>query len=250
MHQQNSTLAEASTGNACGKDEINGYMLIDKPLGKSAFHLVAVLRKRLRVKKIGHAGTLDPLATGVMVMLIGRYTKLSDQFLSQRKEYIATIHLGIETDSYDGEGKEIARNPLIPSDVEVKEALTHFQGDVLQVPPMFSAKKINGQKLYNLARQGKEIERPPVDVNMEVELIEYAYPIVKVRVDCSKGTYIRSLAHDLGRRLGSGAYLAGLVRTKSGSFGLESCISPEQLYSDEVDLKSFLQVGMPQSSKT
>jgi len=220
----------------------HGYLLIDKPLGKTAFHLVAVLRKRLRVKKIGHAGTLDPLATGVMVMLIGRYTKLSDQFLSQRKEYIATVHLGIQTDSYDGEGKVIATNPLVPTEAEVRTALNQFQGDVLQVPPMFSAKKVNGQKLYDLARQGKEIERAPVSVNMNIDFLEYNYPTIKLRVDCAKGTYIRSLAYDLGKVLGCGAYLSGLIRTKSGSFALESCITPDQLYDDNVNLKSFLQV--------
>ena len=221
--------------------EIQGYLLIDKPLGKTAFHLVAVLRKRLGIRKIGHAGTLDPLATGVMVMLIGKYTKLSDKFINQHKEYLAKLHLGIETDSYDAEGQITAKSDLMPSLQQLEEAIANFQGDTLQIPPMFSAKKINGQKLYTLARRGEAIERPAVNVNMEIQLINYCYPSVELKVKCTKGTYIRSLAYDLGKVLNCGAHLSGLIRTKSGPFELSNCLSAAQLYDKDVDLKPFIQ---------
>lgn len=220
--------------------DIQGYLLIDKPLGKTAFHLVAVLRKRLGIRKIGHAGTLDPLATGVMVMLIGKYTKLSDKFINQHKEYVAKVYLGIETDSYDAEGSIIAQNTHVPTLAQLEKAIASFQGNTLQVPPMFSAKKINGQKLYDLARQGHTVARPAVAVNMEIELINYAYPLLELKVKCSKGTYIRSLAYDLGKALDCGAHLAGLIRTKSGPFELAHCISPAQLYDQDIDLQPFI----------
>lgn len=217
------------------KEEIapspSGILLIDKPKGKSSFFLVAVLRRLLKVKKIGHAGTLDPFATGVMVLLIGKqYTKLSNQFLGAEKEYIATVRLGIETDSYDCDGQILEENTHIcPTPEELAAALAHFQGEVLQIPPMFSAKKKDGKKLYELARKGLSIEREAVKVTMRTELLSYAYPEVILKVNCSKGTYIRSIAHDLGKLLGCGAHLTALQRTKSGSFLLSECIDGAQL---------------------
>ncbi|MBA2728678.1 MAG: tRNA pseudouridine(55) synthase TruB [Parachlamydiaceae bacterium] len=214
-----------------------GYLLVNKPKGKTAFTLVAALRKRLGVKTIGHAGTLDPLATGVMVMLIGReYTKLSDKFLGQDKEYVDTIHLGIETDSYDSEGQELSRSELVPTQEAVEAALQAFQGEISQIPPMFSAKKINGQKLYHLARQGKTVERAPVTLTVKTELIAYNYPYVEIRVNCSKGTYIRSIAQDLGKMLGCGGHLCVLSRTRSGNFHLSECIDGELVYTPDADV--------------
>lgn len=202
-----------------------GILLIDKPKGKTSFWLVAVLRRILKVKKIGHAGTLDPLATGVMVLLVGStFTRKSDQFLSDDKEYEARIHFGVATDSYDADGVETSKSDLIPSKPEVIEALKKFQGEIEQIPPMFSAKKVQGKKLYELARQGKEIERKPCKVKVDIEFLEYEYPILRLRVKCSKGTYIRSLAHDLGQVLGCGAFLEELIRTRSGKFLLNECL--------------------------
>lgn len=223
----------------------SGILLIDKPKGKTSFSLVATLRRLLKVKKIGHAGTLDPFATGVMVLLVGRqYTSLSDRFLGVEKEYIATVHLGIETDSYDCDGKILYENTLIhPSLHELQQALLHFQGEVLQTPPMFSAKKKNGKKLYELARQGISIERKAAAVTMHTELISYTYPKAVLKVRCSKGTYIRSIAHDLGKLLGCGAHLTELQRTKSGSFLLKDCLDGSILSNAECDpnfLKSRL----------
>lgn len=209
----------------------HGILLVDKPKGKNSFWLVAALRKRLNVKTIGHAGTLDPFATGVMVMLIGKpFTRLSSQFLCEDKEYVATAYLGVETDSYDCDGEEKSRSLLVPSLEEIQEELKHFQGEVSQVPPMFSAKKINGKKLYDLARQGKEIERKPSIVKMEVTLVEYDYPHLKLHIKCSKGTYVRSIAHELGQRLKCGAHLSDLQRTRSGKFSIEQCIDGNRLF--------------------
>lgn len=203
---------------------------MDKPRGKTSFSLVAALRRILGVKKIGHAGTLDPFATGVMVMLIGRdYTKLSDQLLSADKEYTACMHLGKATDTYDCDGEVISESPHIPTAQEIMQALPSFQGEIEQVPPMFSAKKINGQKLYDLARQGKTVERAPVKVKVDMQVLEYNYPLLHIHVTCTKGTYIRSLAHDLGVKLGCGAHLTTLRRTRSGQFSIDNCVDGSSL---------------------
>jgi tRNA pseudouridine55 synthase len=212
-----------------------GIMLVDKPKGRTAFDLVAILRKRLNVRTIGHAGTLDPMATGVMVMLIGRkYTALSNSFLGQDKEYVGQICLGMETDTYDAEGVSVATSALQPSEAEVAVALAAFQGEISQLPPMYSAKKVNGQKLYQLARQGKTVERTPALVQVNSELLSYQYPHLEVRITCSKGTYVRSIAHDVGKLLGCGAHLSALQRTRSGNCHLAECLSGDLLYSGEI----------------
>lgn len=214
----------------------SGILLVDKPKGKTAFSLVACLRRILKVQKIGHAGTLDPFATGVMVMLIGKkYTRLSDQFLCEDKEYLAQMHLGIVTDTYDCEGEVQQRSDVVPTLAELESAIAQFQGEIDQVPPMFSAKKINGQKLYDLARKGKTVERKAVKVKVQTRLLKYEYPYAFISVSCSKGTYIRSIAHDLGAVLGCGAHLANLQRTRSGPHALEACYDGSLLYSPDVD---------------
>lgn len=211
--------------NSIVQDAVEGILLVNKPKGLTSFSLVATLRKRLGVKKIGHAGTLDPFATGVMVMLIGRnYTRLSDQFLLKDKEYIAEAFLGASTDTYDSEGIIQSNSDLIPTLEDIQTVLMGFQGDIEQIPPMFSAKKINGKKLYELARKGQEVVRAPVKIHVIIQLISYQYPFLQLKVECSKGTYIRSLAHDIGQKLGCGAHLTNLQRTKSGSFYLEDCV--------------------------
>ncbi len=222
--------------------DIAGILLVNKPRGKTAFSLVACLRRILRVQKIGHAGTLDPFATGVMVMLIGKkFTRQSDQFLCEDKEYIARLRLGITTDSYDCEGATISTSDLIPSLTDIHSVVEKFQGEMEQVPPMFSAKKINGQKLYELARKGKTIERAPAKIRLKTELLHYEYPFVDIRVACSKGTYIRSIAFDMGVLLGCGAHLSHLERTRSGPFLLENCLDGAQLFLPEMDSLSVQQ---------
>lgn len=210
--------------------------MVNKPKGKTSFSLVGVLRKILNVRTIGHAGTLDPMATGVMVLLIGkRFTTQSDSLTGQDKAYDAIVTLGSSTDTYDAEGQTTSSNASIPSLEAIEQALSHFNGIVEQTPPMFSAKKINGQKLYDLARQGKEVERKKIQVAMQTKLLGYHYPELRLTVDCSKGTYIRSIAHDLGQMLGCGAHLSGLIRTKSGPFTLDQCLDGASLFSLPLD---------------
>lgn len=212
-----------------------------KPVSKTSFSLVSVLRKLTNIRTIGHAGTLDPFADGVMVLLIGKpYTKLSDQFLNDDKAYRTTVHLGITTDSYDIDGETTSQSPYIPTLSEVKEVLLKFQGKILQTPPMFSAKKVNGKKLYELARKGITIERQAVPVNVQIELISYSYPYLELNVECSKGTYIRSLAYDIGVELTCGAHLSTLTRTRSGKFSLADCCDGAKLMESGYDWVHFL----------
>jgi tRNA pseudouridine55 synthase len=213
-----------------------GILLVDKPRGKTAFSLVGALRRILKVKKIGHAGTLDPFATGVMVMLIGStYTRLSDSFLGCDKEYIAKVRLGITTDTYDCDGQVQGTSDLIPSLEQIHKGIEKFQGEIDQIPPMFSAKKQNGKKLYELARQGKTVDRPAVKVRVCVRVLDYNYPYLNIAVACSKGTYIRSIANDLGDLLGCGAHLECLQRTRSGTFNIEQCLDGALLFSSSPD---------------
>ncbi|MBA3815220.1 MAG: tRNA pseudouridine(55) synthase TruB [Parachlamydiaceae bacterium] len=224
--------------NSSSTESYSGILLIDKPTNKTSFSLVAALRRLLKVKKIGHAGTLDPFATGVMVLLIGKqYTRLSDQLLCVDKEYLAQVRLGIETDSYDCDGQVTNESPIIPSNEELLEALAYFQGDIEQIPPMFSAKKQNGKKLYELARQGITVERQAAKISLKTELITYTYPFVEIRVKCSKGTYIRSIAQELGQRLGCFGHLSALRRTRSGSFLIENCIDGSMLDMPNCDVE-------------
>ncbi len=221
-----------------------GILPLNKPIGKTSFSMVSLLRKVTGVRTIGHAGTLDPFATGVMVLLIGKpYTRLSNQFLGEDKQYRARIHLGISTTTYDPEGETVKTSPLNPSYEQVETALARFQGTILQTPPMFSAKKVQGKKLYELARKGVVIEREPVPVTLHPQLLTYSYPYLDLDISCSKGTYIRSLAHDLGEALGCGAHLASLQRIRSGSFRIEDCCEVEQLVDPQSNWKQFLRTN-------
>ncbi len=222
-----------------------GLLLIDKEVGKTSFYLVALLRKKSGIRKIGHAGTLDPFASGVMVLLIGRpFTKQACLLTEHDKEYLATIKLGETTNTFDCDGTVTQVNhTLIPSQDQILNALTQFQGKVTQIPPMFSAKKINGQKLYHLARKGIEINRPPIYVELQVTYISYDYPWLIINVRCSKGTYIRTLAHDIGNALGTGAHLTALKRTRSGPFKLKDCIDSKTLATPSFSHIPYLRKG-------
>ena len=214
----------------------SGILLVNKPKGKTSFNLVAMLRRIYGVKTIGHAGTLDPFATGVMVLLVGKnYTKMSDQFLGQDKEYEAIIRLGIVTDTYDCEGQTLKTSEKIPNLEEIQTVVEKFQGKILQTPPMYSAKKVNGKKLYELARNGITIEREAREVSVKLDIISYDYPFLKVHVACSKGTYVRTLAYDIGENLGCGAHLSDLIRTRSGSFHLKDCLDGALLQNPPID---------------
>jgi tRNA pseudouridine55 synthase len=222
------------------QSDYKGILAINKPRGITSFSLVRMLRKQLNVQKIGHAGTLDPFADGVMVMLVGRdYTRLSDSFLHADKEYVGTIHLGIATDTYDCDGESTFESPLIPSQDDLERIISEFQGKIMQTPPMYSAKKINGVKLYDLARNGVTVEREPVEVTVETKLMSYNYPHAIISVKCSKGTYIRSIAHEIGERLGCGGHLSSLTRTRSGTYNLADCVDEKQFTSPEELIKNL-----------
>lgn len=209
-----------------------GFLLIDKPSGPTSHHVINRLRRLTGIKRIGHAGTLDPFASGLLLVAVGREaTRELDRFIKQDKEYTATLRLGAETDTFDREGRILSRSELPAPPIErIGEALRRFEGRQKQVPPMFSAKKFKGKKLYELARQGIEIERQPVEIEIsELAIVDYHYPHLRIRVKCSSGTYIRALAADIGRELGSGAYLEELERTKLGRFSLDGAVSLEAL---------------------
>lgn len=218
-----------------------GILLVNKPQGRTSFSLIRSLRKLTGIKKIGHAGTLDPFATGVMVMLIGRdFTRLSDQLLLQDKEYLANVSLGVSTDTYDCDGKVVARSKKQPHSAEIFPTLEKFQGEIEQIPPMYSAKKVKGKKLYELARTGKTIERTPAKVHLKTQLLAYNYPNLTLKISCSKGTYIRSIAHEIGEILGCGAHLSQLNRTRSGVFSLKDCIDGNLLDQTNFDITPYL----------
>lgn len=219
-------------------DFVSGEIIcIDKPLHWTSFDVVRKLRyklcKGLKIKKlkVGHAGTLDPLATGVMIICTGKKTKLIESFQLQTKEYIATLSLGATTPSFD---LETEIDGIYPTDhitkELVQEVLTSFIGRIEQVPPAYSACKVNGERAYNLARNGDEVElKPKVLVIDEIELLEYSLPVIKIRVVCSKGTYIRALARDIGKALNSGGHLIGLIRTRVGDITIDKCLAVEEL---------------------
>lgn len=207
-------------------------LYFDKPLGWTSFNLVnrvrGVLSRHLGVKKlkVGHAGTLDPLATGVMILCTGKNTKLIESFQYQTKEYVATIKLGATTPSFDLETEIDAEYPTEHITEElVKETLAKFIGEIQQIPPTYSAIKINGKRAYEYARKGDEVElKPKTLVIDEIELLEYKMPEIVVRVVCSKGTYIRALARDIGEALNSGGHLTALRRTRIGDIKVENCL--------------------------
>lgn len=212
----------------------SGFILIDKPSGMTSHDVVSRLRKITGIKKIGHAGTLDPMATGLLVVAIGREsTKKISQYVKLDKVYEAEITLGSETDTYDAEGviTEVSKN--VPEQERVHEVVNSFLGKQQQVPPMFSAKKIKGKKLYDLARRGEVIERQPVDIEVfSINVMSYGYPVINITVHVSSGTYIRSIAHDIGERLGVGGYLSMLRRTRIGEFDISSAMILDDLTSD------------------
>mgnify|MGYP000779388928 FL=1 len=210
-------------------------LYFNKPLGWTSFKVVGHARyhicRRMKVKKlkVGHAGTLDPLATGVMIVCTGKATKRIEEFQYHTKEYVATIQLGATTPSYDLEHEIDATYPTEHITRElVEETLKTFIGEIQQVPPAFSACMVNGKRAYDLARKGEEVElKPKLLVIDEIELLECNLPEIKVRVVCSKGTYIRALARDIGEALNSGAHLTALERTRVGDVRLEDCLNPE-----------------------
>lgn len=209
---------------------IEGVLCIDKPAGLTSHDVVARIRLISGIRRVGHTGTLDPLATGLLIVCLGRATRLAEFLTRQKKEYLATIRLGQETNTYDAEGMVLAEKPVNVSKIQLSAALERFKGKIKQVPPMYSAVKVGGQPLYRQARRGKVIDRPAREVVIsELELLRWESPEVQLRLVCSSGTYVRVIAHDLGQNLGCGAYLKGLRRTAIGNHRVDTAIPLEDL---------------------
>jgi tRNA pseudouridine55 synthase len=199
---------------------LDGAILIDKPAGPTSHDVVDAIRRRFQIKKVGHCGTLDPNATGLLIIVLGRGTKLSEKLMGDDKAYEGTIKFGETTDSYDCDGELTGSLPVMPMTLDqLNEEAAKFVGDLMQVPPMVSAIKKNGVPLYKLARKGIEIEREPRLVHIyNFRFTDYELPLGAFKIACTKGTYVRSIAHDLGQKLGCGAHLTTLRRSVSGKF--------------------------------
>jgi tRNA pseudouridine55 synthase len=208
---------------------LDGILNLDKPKGWTSHDVVASVRRLTRMRRVGHAGTLDPLAGGVLLVCLGRATRVAEYLVAGRKRYRAVIHLGVSTDSHDADGQVTGTAPLRSSRAEVEAALTHFCGAIQQVPPMVSAIKRDGQPLYKLARRGITIARAarPVEI-YQLTLTDWSPPHLTLELTSSPGTYVRALARDLGQRLGCGAHLSALTRLSSGNFKLKQAINLEQ----------------------
>ena len=211
--------------------EIEGILLIDKPREHTSHDVVARIRGKLRMKRIGHAGTLDPMATGLLIILVGKATRASQYLISLDKEYEGSIELGKVTDSQDADGQVMETRPIPDLTIEqVREAVKGFLGDQYQTPPMYSAIKIDGVPLYKLARKGEEIEREPRFIRvMSWEVLGFSSPTIDFRMRVTKGAYVRTLGHDLGQKLGCGAHLSALRRTATDKFSVQQAVTLEQL---------------------
>ena len=209
---------------------MEGIIVVNKPKGITSFDVIRKLKKILKTKKIGHTGTLDPLATGVMLMCVGKATKLASDLEAKDKVYIADFDIGYATDTYDIEGKKIAENIIDVSKEDLEQSIKKFIGNIKQVPPMYSAIKIDGNKLYHLARKGIEVERPERDVTIEyINLLDFKVNKAKIETKVSKGCYIRSLIYDIGQDLGTYATMTALQRKQVGDYSLENSYSLEQI---------------------
>ena len=219
---------------------MNGIVIIDKPQNWTSQDVVSKLRGVLHTKRIGHGGTLDPMATGVLPVFVGRATRAVEFFEHAEKTYEARLRLGIHTDTEDITGKVLEEKPVSVTREELEEALTHFRGEIQQVPPMYSALKLGGQKLCDLARKGKEVERKSRTVTIfSLELLDFDGEVATLRIHCSKGTYIRTLCKDIGEKLGCGGCMATLRRVSAGSYTIEEAV-PLQTLVEAEDPEGFL----------
>lgn len=208
----------------------DGVLVVDKPAGPTSHDIVLLARRALQIARIGHTGTLDPFATGVLPLALGRATRLARFLTAGDKEYVADVRFGAETDTYDATGQVTAESPARPDQAGLTAALAQFEGRIQQAPPPFSAKQIDGQRLYALARRGTALAPAPVEVHISQLALEcYADGVARIRVVCSAGTYIRVLAHELGRAAGTCACLQALRRVRSGEFDLDGAVLPDRL---------------------
>lgn len=229
--------------------ELCGVILVNKHKGVTSHDIVFKIRRLFGTKKVGHTGTLDPLATGVLPVLVGRAAKAAEYLLSENKKYIAELKLGVTTDTEDITGTILSKTDILPTKSEFFDACRQFVGEIQQVPPMYSALKVNGEKLVDLARRGIEIEREARKItihSLEPEVINEAEGLYRISVACSKGTYIRTLCKDIGERLGCGATMTELIRTESGTFNINDSYTIAEL--EEMDLEKRLSLLTPVES--
>jgi tRNA pseudouridine55 synthase len=218
---------------------MDGILNLFKPKGKTSHDMVNAMRRVLNTKKIGHTGTLDPMAEGVLPLCIGRATRLSQYILDKDKEYIGELKLGVSTDTYDSEGQITKKRQVNVTEDLIIDEIKSFQGEIMQIPPIYSALKVRGKKLYEYAREGLDVEISPRRVEISrIEILSIDIPYVKIKVNCSKGTYIRSLFNDIGEKLGCGAHMVSLTRTQSGYFK-----SDDSLTLDEIKAMSIEEIA-------
>ena len=216
--------------NANLASNVSGVLVIDKPTGMTSHDVVQIVRNGTHIRRAGHTGTLDPRASGVLVVLVGPAVRLSEFISASEKRYQAVLRLGLTTDTFDMDGRVLTSSPVNISYEELEETLKTFIGEVDQIPPAYSAIKINGEKAYERARRGEEVEMEPRKVRVDgIELLDWESPEAIIDIQCSSGTYVRSLIHDLGEKLGCGATLVGLRRTKNGRFSLRDAVSLRRL---------------------
>jgi tRNA pseudouridine55 synthase len=215
---------------------LDGALLIDKPAGMTSHDVVDEIRRYFGIKKVGHCGTLDPNATGLLIIVLGKATKLSERLMSDDKVYEGTIKLGESTDSFDSDGELVASLPVPPINLdELNRLAAEFVGDVMQMPPMVSAVKKDGVPLYKLARKGVEVKREPRLIHIySFKFSSYEEPLARFSLACTKGTYVRSIAHELGQKVGCGAHLSQLSRVKSGKFDVSQAIPLDKLMSSSL----------------
>jgi len=223
----------------------DGVLVVNKPAGPTSHDIVHAIRRNFGFGKVGHGGTLDPQATGILVILIGRATKLSDRFIGSDKTYEGVMHLGVETDSQDSDGRVIREADATSITAgDIQEAINTLKGDIYQTPPMTSAVKVGGVPLYKLARKGREIERKPKLIHVyESRLLEFNPPRASFVVRCTKGTYVRTLCYDAGRHLKCGAYLESLCRTASGSFRISQAVDFQEVM--KMDIQQLRTIMIP-----
>ena len=225
---------------------MNGIVIVDKPQGWTSQDVTARLRRVLSTRRIGHGGTLDPMATGVLPVFVGRATRAVEFFEHAEKTYEATLRLGVKTDTQDITGTVLEERPVTVTEQDILNVLPAFRGEILQIPPMYSALKVNGQKLYDLARKGKEVERQPRPITIhELELLHFDGQDARIRVRCSKGTYIRTLCEDMGEKLGCLGCMAALRRTRAGEYTIEKAVPLQTLLDAENPEQYLLSMDSP-----
>jgi tRNA pseudouridine55 synthase len=232
--------------------QLDGLLLVDKPPGKTSHDIVDFVRRRFNQRKVGHCGTLDPIATGLLMLVIGKATRVQDLLMAEDKEYEGTLKLGETTDTQDAAGKVLETKPVPSLDRSaIEAAFAKFTGEFDQVPPMVSAIKKDGVPLYKLAREGKVIDRPARKVRIDRhEILELALPIVRFRIHCTKGFYVRTYCHDLGQLIGCGGHMSALIRTRSGNFELSKAVRWSDLESAQgIDYLARHLISLPEISR-